>query len=60
MISDVNIISLPILNSYYTEQNMQNGINPVYVQSKFLRPDNKYPILVSIYNLLKFFFLLIY
>jgi hypothetical protein len=49
MLSDVNSLSLPMLNSYYTEQNMQNGINPVYVQNKFLKPDtNKYPILVSI------------
>ena len=48
MLNDSNILSLPVLNSYYTENNIQNGVNPIYIQDKFLKGDtNKYPILVS-------------
>ena len=46
MLSDINTLSLPVLNSYYTEENLQNGIDPVYIQSKFLKVDKRYPILV--------------
>jgi hypothetical protein len=47
MLTDSPSQSLPILNSFYTEENLQNGVTPLYLQSKFSKGDSKFQILVS-------------